>query len=286
MNGTFDPTYSSNQIWIDTNINECLTTRLDNVNGDISSLQTGKADVSHTHEGYSLVGHTHSEYAPINHSHSGYAVIADSNEFNGEQKFTNSEYCGSLSDTADGVGCAFKASRALINEVLVDKLIITSTTGQMPIYTYSGTSDGAMSGLVKIGYIDTNGNAVFNGAISATNIKDSVVEQGTVGNMRYQKWSSGKSEAWYYESLGELSLTTGMAGGVYSSTACNGRVVNFPSGLFVSKPLAVSNVYSDGYTFSQVAGADSTRLIYRIWSPYSITISGTEIVIHIIGRWK
>lgn len=38
MNGTFDPTYSSNQIWIDTNINECLTTRLDNVNGDISSL--------------------------------------------------------------------------------------------------------------------------------------------------------------------------------------------------------------------------------------------------------
>lgn len=56
MNGTFDPTYSSNQIWIDTNINECLTTRLDNVNGDISSLQTGKADVSHTHEGYSLVG--------------------------------------------------------------------------------------------------------------------------------------------------------------------------------------------------------------------------------------
>lgn len=80
----------------------------------------------------------------------------------------------------------FKASRALINEVLVDKLIITSTTGQMPIYTYSGTSDGAMFGLVKIGYIDTNGNAVFNGAISATNIKDSVVEQGTVGNMRYQ----------------------------------------------------------------------------------------------------
>ena len=27
---------------------------------------------------------------------------------------------------ADGVGCAFKASRALINEVLVDKLIITN----------------------------------------------------------------------------------------------------------------------------------------------------------------
>lgn len=286
MNGEFDPIYSSNNIFVDTNVDKCLTMHLEEMATNISTLQTSKANTNHVHEEYSLVGHTHNEYAAINHSHNGYAVIADSNEFNGEQKFTNSEYCGGLSDTADGVGCAFKASRALINEALVDKLIITSTTGQMPIYTYSGTSEGSMSGLVKIGYVDTNGNAVFNGTISATNIKDSVVEQGTVGNLRYQKWSSGKSEAWYYESLGELSLTTGMAGGVYSSTACNGRVVNFPSGLFVSKPLAVSNVYSDGYTFSQVAGADSTRLIYRIWSPYPITISGTEIVIHIIGRWK
>lgn len=286
MNGTFDPMYSSNNIWVDTDMESCLTDNLEDIESDISSLQTSKANVNHVHEGYSLVGHVHSEYAPVSHSHNEYAVIADSNEFNGEQKFTNSEYCDSLNDTADGVGCAFKASRALINEALVDKLIITSTTGQMPIYTYSSTSDGIMSGLIKIGYVDTNGNAVFNGTVSATNIKDSVIEQKTIGNMHYQKWSSGKSEAWYYESLGTLSLTTGMAGGVYSSTACNGRVVNFPTGLFISKPLAVSNVYSDGYTFSQVAAADNTRMIYRIWSPYSITISGTEIVIHVIGRWK
>lgn len=276
MNGEFDPIYSSNNIFVDTNVDKCLTTHLEEMATNISILQTSKANTNHVHEEYSLVGHTHN----------GYAAIASSNEFNGEQKFTNSEYCASANDTANGVGCAFKASRALINEALVDKLIITSTTGQMPIYTYSGTSDGAMSGLVKIGYIDTNGNAVFNGAISATNIKDSVVEQGSVGSLRYQKWSSGKSEAWYCESLGELSLTTGMAGGVYSSTACNGRGVNFPSGLFVSKPLAISNIYSDGYTFSQVAAADTTRLIYRIWSPYPITISGTEIVINIVGRWK
>lgn len=286
MNGTFDPTYSSNQIWMDTNINECLTTRLESIDENIFSLQTSKANANHVHEGYSLVGHVHNEYAPVSHSHDGYAVTADSNDFNGEQKFINSEYCVSVNDTADGIGCAFKASRALINEALVDKLIITSTTEQMPIYTYNGASNGSMSGLVKIGYIDTNGNAVFNGTVSATNIKDSVVEQGSVGNMYYQKWSSGKSEAWYIEYLGELSLTTGMAGGVYSSTACNGRVINFPSGLFVGKPIVVGNVCSDGYTFCQVAAADSTRAIYRIWSSYSITISGTEMMIHAIGRWK
>lgn len=285
-NGEFTPEYSSNSVWYDTDMEECLTNHIDDMQVEIDTLQTDKANTTHVHEGYALVGHVHNDYAPINHSHNEYATITGSNEFNGEQKFKNSEYCNTLNDTASGVGCAFKASRALVNEALIDKLVITATTGQMPIYTYSGVSDGSMSGLTKVGYIDVNGNAVFNGAISATNIKDSVAEQGTFGNMRYQKWSSGKSEAWYYESLGELSLNTGMAGGVWSSTVCNGRVVNFPTGLFISKPLAVSNVYSDGYTFSQVAAADNTRMIYRIWSPYSITISGTEIVIHVIGRWK
>lgn len=284
--GEFTPEYSTNSIFYDTDMEDCLTNHIEDMEAEINTLETGKANVNHVHEGYALVGHVHNEYAPVNHSHSEYAVVAGSNEFNGEQKFKNAEYCNTLSDTASGVGCAFKASRALVNEALVDKLIITSTTRQMPIYTYTGVSDGAMSGLTKIGYIDTNGNAVFNGTVSATNIKDSVVEQGTVGNMRYQKWSSGKSEAWYSESLGELSLNTGMAGGVWSSIACNGRVVTFPTGLFIGKPLAVSNVYSDGYTFSQVAAADSTRMIYRIWSPYSITISGTEIVIHVVGKWK
>lgn len=37
MDGTFDPTYSSNQIWVDTNVNECLTTHLDD------SVKKGKA---------------------------------------------------------------------------------------------------------------------------------------------------------------------------------------------------------------------------------------------------
>ena len=49
MNGTFDPTYSSNQIWMDTNLNECLTTHLEGIEGDVSSLQSNKADVNHTH---------------------------------------------------------------------------------------------------------------------------------------------------------------------------------------------------------------------------------------------
>lgn len=311
----FDPTYSSDKIWVGEDYDLCLTDDLADIKSDIAALETGKSNTNHTHTEYAPFSHTHTGYATAtdvselqtlvgdtsvssqissavsgkantDHTHSGYAAIIGSNEFNGEQKFTNSQYCGTLNDTANGVGCAFKASRALVNEALVDKLVITSTTGQIPIYTYGSISNGSITNLTRVGYIDSSGNAVFNGTVSATNIQDSVVEQGTVGNMRYQKWSSGKSEAWYYENLGEVALTTSMAGGVWSNTSCNGRVVNFPSGLFIDKPIAVSNVYSDGYTFSQVAGADRTRMIYRIWSSYSITISSTEISIYVVGKWK
>jgi hypothetical protein len=70
MDGTFDPTYSSNQIWVDTNVNECLTTHLDDMEDNISSLQTSKANVSHTHSEYAPVNHSHSDYALTTHKHS------------------------------------------------------------------------------------------------------------------------------------------------------------------------------------------------------------------------
>lgn len=70
MDGTFDPTYSSNQIWVDTNVNECLTTHLDDMEDNISSLQTSKANVSHAHSEYAPVNHSHSDYALTTHKHS------------------------------------------------------------------------------------------------------------------------------------------------------------------------------------------------------------------------
>lgn len=215
------------------------------------------------------------------------AVIANgNNEFAGEQKFTNSQYCNTLNDTANGVGCAFKASRVLMNEALVDKLVITSGTGEMPIYKYNGTSGGSMSGMTKIASIGADGNTVFNGTISAANLADTVVEQGTSGNFTYQKWSSGRAEAWYSEYIGNTSLTTSMAGGVWSNASCSERIANFPSGLFIASPMAIGNVYSNGYTLCQVAAVDTTRMIYRIWSPYSAAISGTQVSIYLVGRWK
>lgn len=66
-NGEFNPEYSSNSIWYDTDMEECLTDHIDDIQAEIDTLQINKANTNHTH----------SEYAPISHSHTGYAAASD-----------------------------------------------------------------------------------------------------------------------------------------------------------------------------------------------------------------
>lgn len=76
MNGTFDPMYSSNNIWIDTDMNSCLTNNLEDIESDVSSLQTGKANANHVHTEYAPTDHVHSNYAEISHKHSVSDIIS------------------------------------------------------------------------------------------------------------------------------------------------------------------------------------------------------------------
>ena len=69
-NGEFSPEYSSNSIYYDTNLDECLTTHIEDMESDIASLQTGKANTNHTHTEYASINHTHSDYATVSHKHS------------------------------------------------------------------------------------------------------------------------------------------------------------------------------------------------------------------------
>lgn len=68
-NPNFNPEYSSDSIWVGTDMELCLTDNLEDIEGDISSLQTGKANVNHTHIEYAPINHTHSNYATASHKH-------------------------------------------------------------------------------------------------------------------------------------------------------------------------------------------------------------------------
>lgn len=139
-------------------------------------------------------------------------------------------------------------------------------------------SDGANT----ITFGDANTKSYFNGKL----LSDFVVEQGVSSSWNYMKWNSGKSEAWRSIELGEVPLTTKMIDGVYSSTSYNGRSLTLPTGLFIAIPLAFANAYSSGYTNCQVASANTTQVVYRLWSPYSTTLSGTIVLLYMIGKWK
>ena len=76
MDGTFDPIYSSNNIWIDTDMNSCLTDGLEDMETDIVSLQTSKANLNHVHTEYAPISHAHSDYATASHKHSALDVTS------------------------------------------------------------------------------------------------------------------------------------------------------------------------------------------------------------------
>ena len=117
-----------------------------------------------------------SGYAAASHTHSDYASKSTANTYNGEQVFLNSQYCASMTDTASGVGCAFKASRGMTNELLTDKLIMTASTGKLPVYGYSGTSSGQMSSMVeKASFTSAGGLKVNGGRVTGSGDDEGIV---------------------------------------------------------------------------------------------------------------
>lgn len=223
-NPNFNPEYSSNSVWYDTNMDECLTDHIDDMASDISDLQSSKSNMNHVHP----------EYASINHVHS-YNDLTDKPTIP-----TTLPANGGNADTLDGK------------------------------HANSFATASSVSAL----------QTLVNGTV------DIVIDEGTSGNLTYRKWKSGISEAWYYEVLGEIPLTSAMISGVWSNSSYNNRIVNFPNGLFIDIPTAVGNIYGSAYLNLQVASAIKSKMVYRIWCPYSTTVSGGYVSIHVIGKWK
>ena len=264
MNGEFSPEYSTNSIFYDTNMNECLTTHIEGIESEIVSLQTGKANINHAHPEYASVTHTHEEYAMktyVDSQDNGKVDKVDGKELSSND-YTDAEKTKLAGIETGANKYTLPIAGTSLGGVKTTSIVSSSSgytacpiIGGVPYYKDTNTTYTSLKNPNKL-TLQFNGSTnktydgssaqTFNVTPSAIGVSDYVIETGTSGGLTYRKWNSGVSEVWYLEYLGALSLTTGMAGGVYSSTACNGRVINFPSGLFVSKPIVVGNVYSDG----------------------------------------
>lgn len=75
-NPNFSPEYSSDQIWVGTDMELCLTDNLEDMETDIVSLQTSKANLNHVHTEYAPISHAHSDYATASHKHSALDITS------------------------------------------------------------------------------------------------------------------------------------------------------------------------------------------------------------------
>lgn len=100
--GTFNPTYSTDNIWREDNMDQCLSTDLNTIESNITSLQTGKANTSHTHSDYATTDHTHSGYAVADHTHTGYASSTHTHSYNDLADKPTIPTGGGDADTVDG----------------------------------------------------------------------------------------------------------------------------------------------------------------------------------------
>ncbi len=125
LNGEFNPTWSTDNIWREEDMERCLSNDLNTIEANIANLQTGKADIAHTHTEYAaasevtalqtLVGDTSvasqislsvATKADINHTHSGYASLEHTHNYNDLNDKpiipTSLPANGGNSDTVDG----------------------------------------------------------------------------------------------------------------------------------------------------------------------------------------
>lgn len=104
-------------------------------------------------------------------------------ENQGEAKFTHPDYCPDIEDTAENIGCAFKASRGHFNQMNVNEIYLPATTttnyegNKISFKTYSGGNNGAYANVSEVAQINTTGlkvgsaNIGTNGYIEGTWLK-------------------------------------------------------------------------------------------------------------------
>lgn len=104
-------------------------------------------------------------------------------ENQGEAKFTHPDYCPDIENTAENIGCAFKASRGHFNQMNVNEIYLPATTttnyegNKISFKTYSGGDNGAYANVSEVAQINTTGLKVgsssigTNGYIEGTQLK-------------------------------------------------------------------------------------------------------------------
>ena len=98
---------------------------------------------------------------------------------------------------------------------------------------------------------------------------DYITERGTSGNWTYEKWNSGKVEAWYEGSVTPNTPTQNSTNKLYQSVS---NTLAIPSGIFPAAPSQIIGfVHISSGRFISVYGTSSsaTSLSWQLWQSTS-----------------
>lgn len=178
-----------------------------------------------------------------------------------------------------------------INEIAdeVNKILPESEASSQYAYTIAQTDEllskkADKDELTPINEsLDTKVNAEFvEQKIIESKPVDYIVEQGTSGFWKYEKWNSGKFVCYGNNSYAFLSNNP--SGSIYYS---NATTIDFPSG-FNEAPSYVSVTAHRpvGLYSSVVQGVTKSGLVMLIYTPYAVDEYNYNVSIYAVGRWK
>lgn len=126
-------------------------------------------------------------------------------ENQGEAKFTHPDYCPDIEDTAENIGCAFKASRGHFNQMNVNEIYLPATTttnyegNKISFKTYSGGNNGAYANVSEVAQINTTGLKVGSANIDTNGYIEGTWLKTTAAGNKAGDFATIDSSGWIYK---------------------------------------------------------------------------------------
>lgn len=126
-------------------------------------------------------------------------------ENQGEAKFTHPDYCPDIEDTAENIGCAFKASRGHFNQMNVNEIYLPATTttnyegNKISFKTYSGGNNGAYANVSEVAQINTTGLKVGSSSIGTNGYIEGTWLKTTNAGNKAGDFATIDGQGWIYK---------------------------------------------------------------------------------------
>ena len=177
--------------------------------GTVGKTVDGSSNVSWTLDELGVAAGTHNHDSlyvkKSGDTMTGLLKTNGSIENQGEAKFTHPDYCPDVEDTAQNIGCAFKASRGHFNQMNVNEIYLPATTttnyegNKISFKTYSGGNNGTYANVSEVAQINTAGLKVGSSSIGTNGYIEGTWLKTTNAGNKAGDFATIDGSGWIYK---------------------------------------------------------------------------------------